>query len=86
MTFSQLFGWALLVGLPGGLFLLGLRYPTPPAPPPKRPASASDEGEWLLFPFQLIGALAALCWGLLGLLVFLAPLAFVLLALAAVLR
>jgi hypothetical protein len=39
-----------------------------------RPVAASDGGAWLLLPFQLVAGLAALCWCLLGLLVFLSPL------------
>lgn len=41
---------------------------------PQRPVVASDDGAWLLLPFQLVAGLAALCWCLLGLLVFLSPL------------
>lgn len=49
-------------------------YHRSPAKAPQRPVAASDDGEWLLLPFQLIAGLAALCWCLLGLLVFLSPL------------
>lgn len=52
------------------------RNPLPKAPP-TRPVAASDDAEWLLLPFQLVAGLAGLCWCLIGLGVFLAPLLFV---------
>lgn len=57
----------------------GYRAPRPPVGAPKRPVAPSDDAEWLLLPFQLVGGLAALCWCLLGLCVFLAPLALLVL-------
>lgn len=68
----------LMLAVPLAIIHFGNRAPAPPAPP-ARPVVASDDGEWVLFPFQLIASLAGLCWLLLCLAVLLAPLAFVVL-------
>lgn len=89
MTTSHIIEGLVFLLLPLGLFArnvwVGYRNPLP-AEPPQRHQDASADGEWLLFPFQLIAGLAGLCWMLIMLAVFLAPLAFVALALLAVLR
>jgi hypothetical protein len=54
-------------------------YRDAPATAPTRPLDASGDAEWLLLPFQAIASLAGLCWLLVCLAVFLAPLAFVVL-------
>ena len=86
MTLSQAVWIALVGGVPVVLFLRnvweGYRRPLPPVAAPTRPVDASGDAEWLLLPFQLIGSLAGLCWLLVWLLVFLAPLAFVVLLVA----
>ena len=70
----------IVFGAPFLLFLAnvvaGYRNPLPPTPP-QAPQDGSDAGEWLWLPFQLIATLAGLCWGLILLAVFLAPLLFV---------
>jgi hypothetical protein len=85
VTLSQAFWIALVGGVPVVLFLRnvweGYRAPLPPVAP-TRPQDASGDAEWLLLPFQAVGALAGLCWLLVWLAVFLAPLAFVVLLVA----
>ncbi len=69
---------ALLLAVLGAfIYTIHQGYTDPsPVAPPQRPVAASDDAEWLLLPFQLIAGLAGLLWGLIMVLIFLAPLAF----------
>ena len=49
-------------------------YHRSPAKVTARPVAASDDGAWLLLPFQLVAGLAWLCWAAILLAVFLSPL------------
>jgi apolipoprotein N-acyltransferase len=84
VTAGELFN-GVVVAAVAGTFIWhvwqGYRAPLPPVAP-TRPQDASDDAEWLLLPFQAVAGLAGLCWLLVWLAVFLAPLAFVVLLVA----
>lgn len=74
---TRALGAALMIAPALALMWLGSRAPSPV--PRQTPAAASRDAEWLALPFQAVGALAGLCWLAIGLCVFLAPLALLVL-------
>lgn len=69
-------GLVIVFGVPALLFLAsvleGYRNPLPPTAP-QAPQDASDAGEWLALPFQLVAGLAGLLWLAIAALVFVSP-------------
>lgn len=75
---TDLLHWTLFLFLPLGWFARNVwRGYREPLPPTGTPAAAPDDS-WLLLPFQAVFMAAWLCWALIALGLFLAPLAAVL--------